>query len=103
MKRDVMLFYKLRSGAIVETYEIERAFMITTGKYRFEDEVGYLRWLYATLGKSIVKVYNLTNDPWLSEGIIRGVKKYRDDRQCTLKEAHDFIHGYMNKIFNKED
>ncbi len=95
----VVLYYKTNKGEVIDSYDVEKAFRIATGEDRRDNEIGYSRFLYGLLGKSIVGVVNPQNDELLKDGFIHAVKKYRDKYGCTLPEAHQAVSAYRLALF----
>lgn len=89
------LYYQLRNGNIVSEYEVHKAFEICTGETYHYDSKAYAQWLYAMLGKSIVKAMRETDvdiEQFLrGNNIVAAVRLYRDAHGCTLREAKDAV------------
>lgn len=90
-----MLYYTLRNGNIVAEYEVHKAFEICTGETYHYDSIAYSKWLYAMLGKSIIKAMTETEvdiEQFLKgNNVVAAVRLYRDIHGCTLREAKDAI------------
>lgn len=94
-----VLYYKTSDGRVIENCDVENAYYIATGKRRCNDEIGYSKFLYRTLGKSIVGVVNPKDDEVMKDGFIKAVKKYREDHGCSLTEAHQAVSAYRLALF----
>ena len=96
-----MLYYQLRNGNIVAEYEVHKAFEICTGETYHYDSKAYAKWLYSMLGKSIVKAMTETEvdiEKFLKgNNVVAAVRLYRDQYNCTLREAKDAI-DKMRKV-----
>ena len=90
-----MLYYQLRNGNIVHEYEVHKAFEICTGETYHYDSKAYSKWLYSMLGNSITKAMRETevNIAQFLKGnnVVAAVRLYRDQHNCTLREAKDAI------------
>ena len=90
------LYYKKADGSWITQYEIETAFYLSTGIYRFSNEKKFLRWLYPLLGKIIICAKR-SDDPELVTELLKSKQKYsaitvyKTINHCTLKEARDAI------------
>lgn len=90
-----MLYYILRSGTLVDEYDLQKAYEINTGNcYRYDDPA-YSRWLYSLCGNSIISVKKdceMTIDDFLASGsVIKAVREYRKRNGCTLREAKEAV------------
>ena len=101
-----MLYYTLRSGRIVDSYEVQKAFEICTGEtYRY-DSKAYSKWLYSMLGKSITKASHETEidiEQFLKgNNVVAAIRLYRDIHGCTIREAKDAIDAIKANMLNQE-
>lgn len=94
------IYYKDNHGNIIDNSDIEKAFRIVSGKYRFEDERGYLKFLYGLLGKTVMAVANPCVDEFLAAGAkMMAVKLYRDENGCSLSEARKAVEKKLSELF----
>lgn len=100
-----MLYYKLRNGNIVSEYEVHKAFEICTGETFHYDSNAYTKWLYSMLGKSIIMAMTETEVDIAQflkgNNIIAAVRLYRDQHNCTLREAKDTIDAIKANMLNE--
>lgn len=100
-----MLYYKLRNGNIVSEYEVNKAFEICTGETFHYDSNAYAKWLYSMLGKSIIMTMTETTvdiEQFLNgNNTVAAVRLYRDQHNCTLREAKDAIDAIKANMLNE--
>ena len=100
-----MLYYELRNGNLVDEYYVHKAFEIATGETYHYDSIPYSKWLYALLGKSIVKAMNendLTIEMFLKgNNTLGAVRLYREIHNCGLREAKEAVDAIKANMINK--
>lgn len=89
------VYYKTTEGTIIRNCNLEEAYLITTGKHRFESENDWMCWLNSIWGKYIISAHNV-NEFSVEEYVRNGnkleaVRLYRDQHNCTLREAKDVV------------
>lgn len=94
------IYYKDNHGNIIDNSDIEKAFRIVSGKCRFEDEQGYLNFLYGLFGKTVVAVASPCANEFLAVGAKNhAIKLYRDENKCSLSEAREAIERKISELF----
>lgn len=97
---DKTLYYKNNRGDIIDSDKIEQAFYIVSGKHRYEDEPGYLRFLYKLLGKSIVAIAKPDVQSLLAgNSKIMAIKLYREENNCSLLDAKEAVEKMIAELF----
>lgn len=97
---DKIVYYKNRNGKLLDSRDVERAFWVVTGNYRFQDEVGYLKFLYDLLGKTIVSVANPTVESYIATGqSFHAIRLYRDQHGCSVSEAKRAVDDMIASMF----
>ena len=86
------VYYKTTKGAIIRDCDLEQAFLIVTGSYRYKSEKNYLLWLKSVWGNYIISAHNaneLSVENLLRDGQkLLAIRVYSDQNNCTLAEAH---------------
>ena len=102
-----MLYYQLRNGNIASEYEVHKAFEICTGEAYHYDSKAYSKWLYSMLGKSIIKAMNETEiniEQFIkANNIVAAVRLYRNQHNCTLREAKDAVDAMRFPVTETND
>lgn len=95
-----IVYYKNRDGKLLNSHDVERAFWVVTGNYRWQDEVGYLKFLYDLLGKTIVAVANPSVEGFIAKGeSFAAIRLYRDQHGCSLTEAKQAVDDMIAAMF----
>lgn len=95
------MFYKTIYDHYLEKSEVERAFLITTGKFASHDPIGFMRYLNSIWGKYIVETCNPTIEDLIThDNKILAIKKYRKDNDCSLMEAKTYVDNLCEKLKN---
>jgi hypothetical protein len=95
------MFYKTIYGYYLEKSDVEKAFLITTGKFASHDPIGFMRYLNSIWGKYIVETCNPTIEDLIThDNKILAIKKYRKDNDCSLMEAKTYVDNLCEKLKN---
>lgn len=93
------IYYKNRKGQLLDNHDVERAFWVVSGHYCWEDEAGYLKFLYGLLGNPIVAVAHPTVEGLLASGSkVQAIKLYREQNECTLCEAKNAVERMISDL-----
>ena len=89
------VIYKCNDGKYLTEYDIERSYTIVTGKYRLSNENDYFKWLKSIWGNYINTALNpnkiVIDKTFATHNKIMAVKVYREQHNCTLREARDAV------------
>lgn len=89
------VIYKCNDSKYLTEYDVERAYTIVTGKYRFKNENDYFKWLKSIWGNYIVTALNpnkiVVDRTFAIHNKVMAVKVYREQHNCTLREAKDAV------------
>lgn len=94
-------YYKDKDGMYYSEHDVEKAYYITTGKTRREDEQEYLCWVDSIWGKAIVASYDgkdiaINKDLAMKQPVL-ATKLYRQHHGCSLREAYEVISQFAKK------
>ena len=93
------VIYKCNDGKYLAEYDVERAYTIVTGKYRFKNENDYFKWLKSIWGNYIVTALNPNkieiDKTFATDNKVMAVKVYREQHNCTLREATDAVNALI--------
>ena len=85
------ILYKAKNGRLYKRYQLEEAFLITTGQLASENEREFMLWLNSIWGKWIVEAIrpeSLSVEKLLCTGNkILAITVYKEKNNCTLMEA----------------
>ena len=89
------VYYKTTEGTIVRNCDLEEAYLIATGKHRYESERDWMLWLNSIWGKHVVSAHK-ANELSVEEIARNGqtfmaVHVYKELHKCDLREAHDAV------------
>lgn len=89
------VYYKTTTGVIIRNSDLENAYLITTGKYRWKSERDYLLWLNSIWGKYVISAHK-ANELSIAEIARNGqtfmaVCIYKELHGCDTREAHDAV------------
>lgn len=92
-----IIWYKMKNGKIINSRDIANAFFIISGKYRWESEGKYIRFLNSLYGKSIDCIWN---NPTVKEILnlgfkIDAIRLYREQNNSTLAEAKEAVEAMI--------
>lgn len=95
----MILYYKTTKGTVISSTDLEQAYLITTGKHRFESERDYLRWLNSIWGKYVISAHT-ANELSVEEVARNGqtfmaAHIYRELHKCDAREAYDAVKKMM--------
>ncbi|MCM1215383.1 MAG: hypothetical protein NC548_12795 [Lachnospiraceae bacterium] len=86
------LYYKTKDGKYVDEYDVASAFNIVHGKSKIGNESEYLKFLWELLHSTLTFEPEPTIEKFIKAGRkIYAVKLYRDEHNCTVKEAKEII------------
>ena len=95
-------YYKTTKGTVIRNYDVEQAYLISTGKYRWESEKDYLLWLNSIWGKYIISAHKASEID-LRELVKNGQKFMathisRELHDCSAREALDVINKIESEV-----
>lgn len=97
---DGQLFYISKKNQIYSREDIEKAFEIYSGQYASENESAYLKFLNSLFGRSIKEYKIFTVTDLVTMGYrAKAIKLYRDIKNCSLREACDYVDKLSENIF----
>jgi hypothetical protein len=89
------IYYKTTKGSIIRNTDLEDAYLIATGKYRWESERDYLLWLNSIWGKYVIsahKANELSIEEIARDGqTFMAVCIYKELHNCDTREAYDAV------------
>ena len=89
------ILYKAKNGKLYLRFQLEEAFLITTGQIASENEREFMLWMNSIWGKWIVETIrpeSLSVEKLLCTGNkILAIKVYKEKNGCTLLEAKQAI------------
>lgn len=93
------VYYKTTKGIVIRNSDLEEAYLITTGKFRYESERDYLLWLNSIWGKYVISAHK-ANELSIAEVARNGqtfmaVCLYRESHDCDVREAHNAVKKMM--------
>ena len=95
------LYYKGKDGLWYTEHNLHQAYLITTGKEWWKNQLGYYAWLKRIWGIFIIE--EKANDEMSIEELvakdqrIMAIKVYMVNHNCTLAEAREVINKMKGK------
>ena len=88
MKQKKKIYYRSFNGDMLDIYDIEKAFYISTGKRAFLFESEFLRFLSDCFGRSIKSYCSPSVRELVEMGEkVKAISLYRDENECSLLDA----------------
>ena len=95
------LYYKGKDGLWYTEHNLQQAYLITTGKEWWKNELGYYAWIRKIWGIFIIEEKaedEMSIEELLEKGQrIMAIKVYRARHDCSISEAREAINNMKGK------
>jgi hypothetical protein len=93
-------FYKAQNGTILDTFDLEAAYLVVSGHYRGEDKEGFVQFIREIEGKTIFAIPEPSVEELIRNNLTyKAVRLYRSKTGCTTQEATDHVR-YLSKTMS---